>query len=136
MRMMCRGRASASASGAGFSIGAADDRFDNLVKLRRMRGGQEDAGRCRAIDAGVCQPQVADRAVRIEQVAALVVDPPDRRPHLVVDVTAAGDVARASRRGRRRTVQTMRSKLLGWPTSIAFAIVCSDGRGSKRPVVR
>ena len=29
----------------------------------------------------------------------------------------------------------MRSKLLGWPTSIAFAIVCTDGRGSKRPVV-
>src|SRR5258707_14740980 len=30
----------------------------------------------------------------------------------------------------------MRSKLLGWPTSIAFDNVASDGRGSNRPVSR
>ena len=30
----------------------------------------------------------------------------------------------------------MRSKLLGWPTSIALAIVRTDARGSKRPVAR
>ena len=30
----------------------------------------------------------------------------------------------------------MRSKLLGWPTSIAFASVETDGRGSNRPVSR
>ena len=30
----------------------------------------------------------------------------------------------------------MRSKLLGWPTSIAFASVATEGRGSNRPVSR
>ncbi len=32
--------------------------------------------------------------------------------------------------------QSIRSKLLGWPTSIALAIVRSEGRGVKRPVTR
>src|SRR5687767_12266436 len=30
----------------------------------------------------------------------------------------------------------MRSKLLGWPTSIALAIVGTEGRGANRPVAR
>ena len=87
--MMCCGRASASASAAGFSTGAADDRLDDLGELRRMRRREKHPDLpvlpiLPLLPVPPDQPHVRDRAVRIEQIAALLVDALDRRAHLVV----------------------------------------------------
>ena len=133
---MCRGRASASASGAGVSIAAADDRLDDLAELRRMRRRQEDPPTCplpRPPDA----PSAPCRRspVRIEQIAARLVDALDRPAHLVVACTGCRRCRCRIASTSSRYSHSIRSKLLGWPTSIAFAIVRTDGRGANRPVV-
>ena len=90
-----------------------------------MRRREEDHRRCPpALPAPPpCQPQVRNRAVRIEQISPLVVDAPDRRPHLVVVVRGCRRCRGASRRGRRRTSTTSDRSCSGcrrpsrWPPS-------------------
>src|SRR3954451_15393531 len=71
--------------------GSTDDRFDNLGELRRMCGRQEHA-RLTGLELAL-ESEVRDRTMRIQQVAAVAVNLPDRIPDLGVGVPAARDVA-------------------------------------------
>src|SRR6478735_5076487 len=69
-----------------------DDRLDDLVELCGMRCREKHPRGLLQIEPCRRQAEVRNRAVRIEQIATRLVDAADRRPHLVVGMTAADDV--------------------------------------------
>src|SRR4029453_4630981 len=72
---------------------AADDRLDDFVKLGGMRSRQKNAWRTFAHHSAFDESEVRDGAVRIQQIAPLLVNAPNRRHDFVVHMAASRNVA-------------------------------------------